>query len=63
MYLFEFVRIFEQAIDSLHSGTAEAAPNIENTSAVSITKLKSLQMHGYEVYTRNVLCMVRKQLQ
>ncbi|KAI5649767.1 hypothetical protein M9H77_35772 [Catharanthus roseus] len=54
---------FEQAIDSLQSGIAEATSNTENTSVVPITELKALEMHTYEVYTHNVFCMVRKQLQ
>lgn len=54
MRLFEFVRTLELAFNTLHNSTSEASAKNETTSIIPTTKIKSVELHASEVYTRNV---------
>lgn len=61
--LYEFVKGFEQTLNTLRNSTANVnATTTKSTTNVPSTEIYSLELHCVNVYTRNIFFRVRKHL-
>lgn len=62
MGLYEFVKEFDNSLETLRNESVKAISTTENTSVVLIREFLALEMNAAEVCTQNIFRMVRKQL-